>query len=44
VDEKSQVQALNRTQKTLPMQPGHTEPHDLTWLTYGGFLVEVVSG
>ena len=23
VDEKSQVQALNRTQKTLPMQPGH---------------------
>jgi transposase len=25
VDEKSQVQALNRTQKTLPMQPGHAE-------------------
>ena len=26
VDEKSQIQALNRTQKTLPMQPGHAEP------------------
>ena len=25
VDEKSQIQALNRTQKTLPMQPGHNE-------------------
>ena len=25
VDEKSQIQALNRTQKTLPMQPGHAE-------------------
>ena len=25
IDEKSQVQALNRTQKTLPMQPGHAE-------------------
>ena len=24
-DEKSQIQALNRTQKTLPMQPGHAE-------------------
>src|SRR5829696_1852161 len=23
VDEKSQIQALNRTQKVLPMQPGH---------------------
>ena len=28
MDEKSQVQALNRTQKTLPMQPGHAEPHE----------------
>src|SRR3954462_5347962 len=30
VDEKSQIQALDRTQKTLPMQPGQTErpPHD----------------
>ena len=28
VDEKSQIQALNRTQKTLPMQPGHAEPPD----------------
>jgi transposase len=26
LDEKSQIQALNRTQKTLPMQPGHAEP------------------
>ena len=25
VDEKSQIQALNWTQKTLPMQPGHNE-------------------
>jgi len=25
VDEKSQIQALNRTQKTLPLQPGHAE-------------------
>jgi transposase len=25
VDEKSQIQALNRTQKVLPLQPGHTE-------------------
>jgi hypothetical protein len=24
-DEKSQIQALNRTQKTLPMQPGHAD-------------------
>jgi len=28
VDEKSQIQALNRTQKVLPLQPGHNEPHD----------------
>ncbi len=25
VDEKSEIQALNGTQKTLPMQPGHAE-------------------
>jgi hypothetical protein len=25
VDEKSPIQALNRTQKVLPMQPGHAE-------------------
>jgi len=25
IDEKSQIQALNRTQKVLPMQPGHAE-------------------
>jgi hypothetical protein len=25
VDAKSQIQALDRTQKTLPMQPGHAE-------------------
>ena len=25
IDEKSQIQALNRTQKVLPMQPGHNE-------------------
>ena len=27
IDEKSQIQALNRTQKVLPLQPGHAEPH-----------------
>ena len=33
VDEKSQIQALNRTQKVLPMQPGHAEQrtHDYVW-------------
>ena len=25
IDEKSQIQALNRTQKVLPLQPGHAE-------------------
>ena len=34
VDEKSQVQALNRTQKTLPMQPGHAEPRAVDWGTH----------
>ena len=30
IEEKSQIQALDRTQKTLPMRPGHAEqrPHD----------------
>lgn len=27
VDEKGQIQALNRTPKTLPMQPGQAEPN-----------------
>ena len=33
VDEKSQIQALNRTQKVLVMQPGHNEQrsHDYVW-------------
>ena len=31
VDEKSQIQALNRTQKTLPMQPGHAEQRTHDW-------------
>src|SRR4051812_35116257 len=30
VDEKSQVQALDRTQKVLPMQPGHAEQRTMT--------------
>jgi transposase len=35
VDEKSQVQALNRTQKTLPMQPGHVEQRTHDYVRYG---------
>ena len=35
VDEKSQVQALNRTQKTLPMQPGHTEQRTHDYVRHG---------
>ena len=31
VDEKSQIQALNRTQKTLPMQTGHAEQRTHDW-------------
>src|SRR4051794_15328753 len=34
VDEKRQVQALNRTQQTLPMQPGHAEPRAVDWGTH----------
>jgi transposase len=35
VDEKSQVQALNRTQKTLPMQPGHAEQRTHDYVRHG---------
>ncbi len=35
VDEKSQVQALNRTQKTLPMQPGHPEQRIHDYVRHG---------
>jgi transposase len=35
VDEKSQIQALDRTQKTLPMQPGHAEQRTHDYLRYG---------
>ena len=35
VDEKSQVQALNRTQKTLPMQPGHPEQRTHDYVRHG---------
>jgi transposase len=35
VDEKSQVQALNRTQKVLPMQPGHTEQRTHDYVRHG---------
>jgi transposase len=35
VDEKSQIQALNRTQKTLPMQPGHAEQRTHDYLRHG---------
>ncbi len=35
VDEKSQVQALNRTQKTLPMQRGHAEQRTHDYVRHG---------
>jgi len=35
VDEKSHVQALNRTQKTLPMQPGHAEQRTHDYRRHG---------
>jgi transposase len=34
-DEKSQIQALNRTQKTLPMQPGHAEQRTHDYVRHG---------
>ena len=34
-DEKSQIQALNRTQKTLPMQPGHAEQRTHDFVRHG---------
>jgi transposase len=35
VDEKSQIQALNRTQQTLPMQPGHAEQRTHDYIRHG---------
>src|SRR5690242_1288660 len=35
VDEKSQIQALNRTQQTLPMQPGHAEQRSHDYVRHG---------
>jgi transposase len=35
VDEKSQIQALNRTQKTLPMQPEHAEQRTHDYVRHG---------
>lgn len=35
VDEKSQIQALDRTQKTLPMQPGRTERRTHDYVRHG---------
>jgi transposase len=35
VDEKSQVQALDRTQKTLPMQAGHAEQRTHDYVRHG---------
>ena len=34
-DEKSQIQALNRTQKTLPMQPGQAERRTHDYVRHG---------
>ena len=35
VDEKSQIQALDRTQKTLPMQPGQAEKRTHDYVRHG---------
>ena len=35
VDEKSQIQALHRTQKVLPMQPGHDEQRTHDYVRHG---------
>ena len=35
VDEKSQIQALDQTQKTLPMQPGHAEQRTHDYIRHG---------
>jgi len=35
IDEKSQIQALNRTQKTLPMQPGQAEKRTHDYVRHG---------
>jgi transposase len=35
VDEKSQLQALDRTQKMLPMQPGHAEQRTHDYVRHG---------
>ena len=35
IDEKSQIQALNRTQKVLPMAPGHAEQRTHDYVRHG---------
>jgi transposase len=35
IDEKSQIQALNRTQKVLPLQPGHAEQRTHDYVRHG---------
>ena len=35
IDEKSQIQALDRTQKVLPMQPGHAEQRTHDYVRHG---------
>jgi transposase len=35
IDEKSQVQALNRTQQVLPLQPGHAEQRTHDYVRHG---------
>ena len=35
LDEKSQIQALDRTQKVLPMQPGHAEQRTHDYVRHG---------
>jgi transposase len=48
VDEKSQIQALDRTQKTLPMQPGHAEQRTHDYVRHGTTTLfaalEIVTG
>jgi transposase len=47
-DEKSQIQALNRSQKTLPMQPGHAEQRTHDYVRHGTTTLfaalEIVTG
>ena len=42
VDEKSQIQALNRTQKVFVMQPGHNEQRSHGYVCHGTTILFAV--